>query len=54
MEAAAAANGVKPQIRFRSSKLKAENVKINVGTSLERIGDESVTPRDSGFVHGHI
>jgi hypothetical protein len=25
-----------------------------VGTSLERIGDESLTPADSGFVHRNI
>ncbi len=27
---------------------------LRVGTSLERIGDESVTPSDSGFVHRNI
>jgi hypothetical protein len=33
-----------------SRKLRA----LMVGTSLERIGDESLTRSDSGFVHGDI
>jgi hypothetical protein len=27
---------------------------LTAGTSLERIGDESLTPDDSGFVHRNI
>jgi hypothetical protein len=27
---------------------------LTAGTSLERIGDESVTRSDSGFVHGYM
>ncbi|MET3597370.1 MULTISPECIES: hypothetical protein [Mesorhizobium] len=28
--------------------------RLTVGTSLERIGDESLTRPDSGFVHGYM
>ncbi|WP_292097654.1 hypothetical protein, partial [Mesorhizobium sp.] len=28
--------------------------RLTVGTSLERIGDESLTHSDSGFVHGYM
>jgi hypothetical protein len=40
--------------RKRGRENGAGAIELTAGTSLERIGDESLTYADSGFVHGYI
>ena len=46
--------GEERQIGIQAPKRKRKYGWLTVGTSLERIGDESVTRADSGFVHGNM
>jgi hypothetical protein len=43
----------KPQLR-RWQKFESQTKRLRFGTAKERIGDESLTRTDSGFVHRYI